>query len=164
MESIQWIFFFLRIEKNVLNIFFVLNQLHSDLVKNILTQKKKTSTSFFWTHLCVLLLHFLIFFEIAMIFLIRNSNLQAFNTSIAGNGVQNAFELNKNTLTLSFHKKEVGFYPGSGSLEEIGSTSGLYHTLNVPFLSGISDKSYLRIFHTVFERYWIPMYINSVFH
>ncbi|GJQ75041.1 hypothetical protein Trydic_g9660 [Trypoxylus dichotomus] len=68
------------------------------------------------------------------------------------NGVQNAFELSKSILTLSFHKKEIGFYPGSGSLGEIGKSTGSYYCLNVPFLSNICDKNYLLLFTNIFER------------
>ncbi|KAK9710654.1 Histone deacetylase domain [Popillia japonica] len=69
-----------------------------------------------------------------------------------GNGVQKAFELSKNVLTLSFHKHEIGFYPGTGLLDDVGKSSGSYYCINVPFLSGICDKNYTHLFNNIFER------------
>ncbi|KAF5284584.1 hypothetical protein FQR65_LT02410 [Abscondita terminalis] len=75
-----------------------------------------------------------------------------------GNGVQNAFELSKRVLTLSFHKYSPGFYPGTGGLNDIGCNQGKYFSLNVPLLEGCSGKSYLNFLMqyfpgTVFEKY-----------
>ncbi|KAF5302302.1 hypothetical protein FQA39_LY10341 [Lamprigera yunnana] len=69
-----------------------------------------------------------------------------------GNGVQNAFAYSSKVLTLSFHKYSRGFYPGSGDLNDIGCGKGKYYTLNVPFLEGCNDKSYLKYFCGIFLR------------
>lgn len=65
--------------------------------------------------------------------------------------MQNAFEVSKKILTLSFHKVSPGFYPGSGYLEDVGMYTGRYHSVNVPFKDGISDSSYLKLFCGVFK-------------
>ncbi|XP_047032810.1 histone deacetylase 8-like isoform X2 [Helicoverpa zea] len=41
-----------------------------------------------------------------------------------GNGVQDAYSQSKSVFTLSFHKFEPGFYPGTGNIEEIGKDNG----------------------------------------
>lgn len=70
-----------------------------------------------------------------------------------GNGVQNAFEYSDKVLTVSLHKKSPGFYPGSGSLEEIGRGAGKFFSLNVPFFEGVGDESYFRVFSLIFQRF-----------
>jgi acetoin utilization deacetylase AcuC-like enzyme len=45
-----------------------------------------------------------------------------------------------------------GFYPGSGKLEDVGSSKGKYYSINVPFLEGISNTTYLKVFSDVFPR------------
>jgi histone deacetylase 8 len=69
-----------------------------------------------------------------------------------GDGVQNAFEYSNKILTLSFHKLMPGFYPGTGKLEDVGSSKGKYYSINVPFLEGISNTTYLKVFSDVFPR------------
>lgn len=63
-----------------------------------------------------------------------------------GNGVEDCFEMTDKVFTLSLHKFEAGFYPGTGSLADIGSSKGRYHTVNVPLREGIVDKNYCMIF------------------
>ncbi|GLV35263.1 Histone deacetylase 1 [Carabus blaptoides fortunei] len=74
-----------------------------------------------------------------------------------GNGVQNLFESSQRILTLSFHKCMSGFYPGSGTLSDLGFSKGKYYSLNIPFLEGISDNTLLYTFNKIFPR------INEVF-
>lgn len=50
-------------------------------------------------------------------------------------------------LTLSLHQYEPGFYPTSGSLDEIGTDKGKYYTVNVPLKEGITDDKYISIFY-----------------
>lgn len=69
-----------------------------------------------------------------------------------GDGVQNAFEYSKKILTLSFHKLVPGFYPGTGTLQDVGSSNGKYHTFNVPYLEGISHSSYVKLFSHIFPK------------
>ncbi|CAF0787852.1 unnamed protein product [Didymodactylos carnosus] len=63
-----------------------------------------------------------------------------------GDGTQEAFYCSNKVLTVSFHKYEHGFYPGTGSLDEIGEAWGKGYNINVPLLSGITDDMYLSIF------------------
>lgn len=69
-----------------------------------------------------------------------------------GNGVQNAFELSKKVVTASFHKHIPGFYPGTGDITDIGCMKGKYHSINIPFLDGISHSNFLKVFLQVFPR------------
>ncbi|XP_060532176.1 histone deacetylase 8-like [Cylas formicarius] len=67
-----------------------------------------------------------------------------------GNGVENAFQCSKKILTLSFHKCSPGFYPGTGSLNEVGLGKGKYYSINVPLKEGVSDETYLAAFNAIF--------------
>ncbi|XP_075218158.1 histone deacetylase 8-like isoform X2 [Lycorma delicatula] len=66
-----------------------------------------------------------------------------------GNGVENAFAFTRKVLTLSFHEFEPGFYPCSGSVNDIGLGKGKYFTVNVPLREGISDSLYCAVFNRV---------------
>ncbi|XP_049851640.1 histone deacetylase B-like [Schistocerca gregaria] len=66
-----------------------------------------------------------------------------------GDGVQDAFYHTDRVMTVSFHKYAQGFFPGTGSLQEVGHKSGKYYSVNVPLRDGIDDKSYLGIFKPV---------------
>lgn len=63
-----------------------------------------------------------------------------------GNGVENAFNFSRKVCTLSFHKYESGFYPGTGGLDEIGIGKGRYYTINVPLKEGMTDATYCFLF------------------
>lgn len=65
-----------------------------------------------------------------------------------GDGVENAFAFSQNVLTLSLHKYEVGYFPGSGAITDIGRGNGKFYSINVPLQDGIRDELY----STVFER------------
>ncbi|XP_048526785.1 histone deacetylase 8-like isoform X3 [Dendroctonus ponderosae] len=62
-----------------------------------------------------------------------------------GDGVQYAFENSNKILTLSFHKHEVGFFPNSGNLDEVGIGKGKNYSLNVPYQGGISDETFTKL-------------------
>lgn len=66
-----------------------------------------------------------------------------------GDGVEEAFKFSKQVLTLSIHLHEPGFYPGSGSIDEIGDGRAKYYTVNVPFREGVVDDQYTNIFDSV---------------
>ncbi|KAI5736323.1 hypothetical protein M8J76_002136 [Diaphorina citri] len=68
-----------------------------------------------------------------------------------GNGVENAFSSTQKVFTFSLHRNGVGFYPNTGDLNDVGTGKGKYYTANVPFQSGTSDKSYLRVFYSVIK-------------
>lgn len=79
--------------------------------------------------------------------------------TVSGNGVENAFSFTNKVLTLSFHKFEPGFYPGTGSVDDIGLGKGKYYAVNVPLSEGLSDKK----FYPLFERY-IFCFWNLILH
>lgn len=68
---------------------------------------------------------------------------------IKGNGVQDAYNLSKSVFTLSIHKYEPGFYPGTGSVDEIGILSGKGYTCNFPLHESYNDET----MEYVFEKY-----------
>jgi histone deacetylase 8 len=68
-----------------------------------------------------------------------------------GNGVENAFSITKNVLTLSFHQSEVGFYPGTGRISNVGEGRGKGFAINAPFRRSIAGEKYVQYFKTVAE-------------
>jgi histone deacetylase 8 len=69
-----------------------------------------------------------------------------FDYVVAGDGVQNAFAFTPHVLTLSLHKYEPGFYPGSGGLLDVGLGRGRYYSVNVPLKDGVRDDNYFSLF------------------
>lgn len=61
-----------------------------------------------------------------------------------GNGTQHIFYDSPEVLYFSVH--QFPFYPGTGSLKELGYEKGLGHTVNVPCPSMLGDEDYVRIF------------------
>ncbi len=68
-----------------------------------------------------------------------------------GDGVEEAFYVTDRVMTLSFHKYG-DFFPGTGSLEDIGIGKGRGYSVNVPIKDGIDDESYKSIFNPIVER------------
>ncbi|KAM3964001.1 histone deacetylase 8 [Aphomia sociella] len=68
-----------------------------------------------------------------------------------GNGVQDAYNLSKSVFTLSFHKYEPGFYPGTGSVDDIGTFTGKGYTCNFPLHASYSDDTMEYVFQQVFS-------------
>ncbi|KAL5031828.1 hypothetical protein BDV3_000052 [Batrachochytrium dendrobatidis] len=66
-----------------------------------------------------------------------------------GDGVESAFIASSSVLTLSFHRHESGFFPGSGGNLDVGIGKGRYHALNVPLLSGMRGPNFVNLFRTV---------------
>jgi histone deacetylase 1/2 len=73
-----------------------------------------------------------------------------------GDGVEEAFYTTDRVMTVSFHKFG-DYFPGTGSVEDIGYDKGKYYSLNVPLKDGIDDESYEQLFKPimtkVMERY-----------
>ena len=61
-----------------------------------------------------------------------------------GNGTQNIFFDSPNVLFFSIH--QFPFYPGTGSLNEIGKGQGEGYTVNVPVPAMLGDEDYNKIF------------------
>ncbi|KAL1930490.1 hypothetical protein VTP01DRAFT_10652 [Rhizomucor pusillus] len=66
-----------------------------------------------------------------------------------GDGVQEAFYSTDRVMTVSFHKYNGDFFPGTGHIDEIGTSLGKYYSLNVPLRDGIDDASYVWLFKEV---------------
>jgi acetoin utilization deacetylase AcuC-like enzyme len=66
-----------------------------------------------------------------------------------GDGVQEAFYQSDRVMTVSFHRYDGSFFPGTGSLDEIGIRGGKNYTVNVPLQEYIDDASYTYIFEKV---------------
>lgn len=73
-----------------------------------------------------------------------------------GDGVEEAFYTTDRVMTLSFHmydpSLEYGFFPGTGSLDDIGEGYGKGYALNVPLTYGCSDTEYLGIFKPIVSK------------
>jgi acetoin utilization deacetylase AcuC-like enzyme len=64
-----------------------------------------------------------------------------------GNGTQHVFDEDPTVLYLSLH--QYPFYPGTGSLHEVGRGRGLGATVNLPLPAGCGDAEYLQLFESV---------------
>ncbi|XP_063541419.1 histone deacetylase 8-like [Cydia strobilella] len=67
-----------------------------------------------------------------------------------GNGVQDAYNLSKSVFTLSIHKFEPGFYPGTGDIDDIGNLAGKGYACNMPLHALYSDDTLEYVFGKVF--------------
>ena len=63
-----------------------------------------------------------------------------------GNGTQDIFFEDDSVLFISMHLFAPYFYPGIGSIHEIGTRKGRGYTVNVPFPPGVGDRGYLHVF------------------
>ncbi|EGT57967.1 hypothetical protein CAEBREN_13830 [Caenorhabditis brenneri] len=70
-----------------------------------------------------------------------------------GNGTQICFENDPNVLYLSLHRHDNGtFFPGTGSVTEIGNGVAKGFNVNIPFSGGVmKDPEYLAAWRTVVE-------------
>ena len=55
-------------------------------------------------------------------------------------------------MTVSFHEFEEDFFPGTGSLDEIGEGAGKGFSVNIPLKRGIDDMSYIHLFKKIMTR------------
>ena len=62
-----------------------------------------------------------------------------------GNGTQHLLEEREDVLFWSCHRG-YGFYPGTGSLEEVGTGDGVAFTVNAPLPAGSGDALYVDLF------------------
>lgn len=51
-------------------------------------------------------------------------------------------------MTVSYHRYDGQFFPGTGSVDEVGSHDGKYYSLNIPLHERIDDASYQTIFQS----------------
>jgi histone deacetylase 1/2 len=52
-------------------------------------------------------------------------------------------------MTVSFHKFGGGFFPGTGSLHNVGAGRGTHYSLNAPLRAGVDDGGYASVFDPV---------------
>ena len=64
-----------------------------------------------------------------------------------GNGTNDIFYADPSVMFISIH--QYPFYPGSGSIDEIGTGEGIGHTINIPLPGGHGDTTYLKLFSSV---------------
>lgn len=65
-----------------------------------------------------------------------------------GDGTQDVF-YKENILTVSLHRYDGSFFPGTGRVEEIGEGEGEGYNVNVPLPEGCDDGPYLKAFSEV---------------
>ena len=66
-----------------------------------------------------------------------------------GDGVEEAFYLSNRCMSVSFHQYGEDFFPGTGSLQEVGEHDGKHYSLNIPLKPGISDDNFYELFKDV---------------
>ncbi|HUG53750.1 MAG TPA: histone deacetylase [Vicinamibacteria bacterium] len=66
-----------------------------------------------------------------------------------GNGTQHMFEADPRVLYVSSHA--YPFYPGTGSLAEVGTGPGRGFTVNLPLPPGTGDAEYARVYGEIVE-------------
>jgi acetoin utilization deacetylase AcuC-like enzyme len=66
-----------------------------------------------------------------------------------GNGTQHSFYEDPRILYFSTH--QYPYYPGTGSLQEIGRGKGEGYTINVPLSVGAGDASFVKIFRKILQ-------------
>ena len=64
-----------------------------------------------------------------------------------GDGVEEAFFCTDRVLTCSFHKFG-DYFPGTGSINDIGAGAGKYYAVNFPCYEGMDDVSFEHIFQS----------------
>ncbi len=62
-----------------------------------------------------------------------------------GNGTQGIFYEDDTVLFASMHLYAPFFYPGIGSLHEVGTRNGRGYTINVPFPPAVGDVGYMHV-------------------
>jgi histone deacetylase 1/2 len=65
-----------------------------------------------------------------------------------GDGVEEAFFTTDRVMTASFHKFG-DYFPGTGSIDDIGWEEGKYYSVNFPFHDGVNDETFLTAFQPV---------------
>ena len=67
-----------------------------------------------------------------------------------GDGVEEAFYLTDRVMTVSFHKYG-DYFPGTGSVRDIGEYPAKGYAVNVPLGDGMDDDSYTNLFKRVVD-------------
>ena len=67
---------------------------------------------------------------------------------LQGDGVENAFAYSRKVFTLSLHKHEEGYFPGTGAVNDTGFGKGRNYSCNVPLRDGACDETFIHVFQT----------------
>lgn len=65
-----------------------------------------------------------------------------------GDGVEEAFYCTDRVMTLSYHRFG-DYFPGTGSITDIGEEDGKHYAMNVPLKKGMDDDSYKYVFNSI---------------
>jgi acetoin utilization protein AcuC len=65
-----------------------------------------------------------------------------------GDGTQSIF-YDEDVLTISLHRYNRGFFPGTGGMEERGADEGRGYNINLPLPQGTDDSMYLQAYRTI---------------
>eukprot|EP01012_Entosiphon_sulcatum_P022968 TRINITY_DN2794_c0_g1_i1.p1 TRINITY_DN2794_c0_g1~~TRINITY_DN2794_c0_g1_i1.p1 ORF type:complete len:488 (+),score=92.50 TRINITY_DN2794_c0_g1_i1:932-2395(+) len=66
-----------------------------------------------------------------------------------GDGVEEAFYTTDRVMTVSFHKYDGCFFPGTGHILDNGAKRGKYYAVNCPLKDGMDDWSYECVFRPI---------------
>lgn len=66
-----------------------------------------------------------------------------------GDGVEDAFSFSKYVMTVSFHLREPGYFPGSGAITDLGFGPGKGYTINAPYLRDITGEKFVPYFEQI---------------
>jgi acetoin utilization protein AcuC len=80
-----------------------------------------------------------------------------------GNGVQHAFYADPNVLKIDMHELSMGFYPGTGRLNEIGLGEGKGYCVNIPLPPLTDDVEYWKAFEDLVVPLWLAYKPDFVF-
>jgi acetoin utilization protein AcuC len=72
-----------------------------------------------------------------------------------GDGTQSAFIADPNVLTISLHELSMGFFPGTGRVEELGIGEGKGYSVNIPLPPLTDDVDYWRTFEDLVVPIWL---------
>ena len=96
---------------------------------------------------------FCVYNDVAMLIrLLRRNGMRVAYVDIDvhhADGVQAIFYRDPNVLTVSMHQSGQYLYPGTGSVDELGSGEAVGTAVNVPLHPGTGDASYLECFDAV---------------
>lgn len=82
-----------------------------------------------------------------------------------GDGTQDIYWNDPNTLFISFHQDGRTLYPGTGEIEELGGPGGYGYNINIPLPTNTGDEGFLYIMENlvmpILEEYNPDIIINS---
>lgn len=78
-----------------------------------------------------------------------------------GDGVEEAFYTTNRVMTASFHKFG-DYFPGTGSLDDIGADQGKYYAVNFPLSEGVDDLSFELAFKPIMDEIFARFKPNAV--